>query len=249
MNTVFETNEMRTFPTKAEFIGDKKINDIIYGFYQTKSYLTPDKQRYCLKKDVSAAKIIEYFNSIQKTPPVSERTIRNINKLLIAAGVFVEGKVDNKKVFFLPDMEKGKYVFIKTRTLEYLVNTANSNVIKVYAFLKMKQQQHDDMNFTESYRFSKTKLLEVIGYPHGQNKSDQLKMISDILTCLENNDLINIHTEWVSTGNDNGTQYFVLDAVNDDYKEQTINSKKSDNGSAVAVPIKDLMDADGEFKF
>ena len=45
----FEKNEVRQFPTKDSILKDKKLNDIIYGFYQTHSYLTPDKQRYCFK--------------------------------------------------------------------------------------------------------------------------------------------------------------------------------------------------------
>lgn len=235
--TVFKTNEMRRFPTKKEFLKDKKLNDIIYGFFQTHSYLNIDgdkKQRYCLKSEASAGKIISYFNSIEKPAPVSERTIRNMIKLFAQSGILSEGVLDKKKVYFLPDLKDGEYAYIKTETLRFLVNTSTSNVIKTYAFLKKKWEQHIDFKYKEPYRFSQSKLLEVIGYT-SKNNSDNLEMIKDILTSLQNNGLVEIHKEWVPTGNDNVTEYFVLDAVNDDYIH-SVESKVKDD-SYVAVPV------------
>lgn len=234
---VFKTNEMRTFPIKDEFLKDKKLNDIIYGFFQTHSYLhikDNQKLRYCLKTEASAAKIIAYFISIDKQPPVSERTIRNMIKLFANCGILTEGTLDGKKVYFLPDLKNGEYTYIKTETLRFLVNTSTSNVIKIYAFLKKKQEQHIDFKYKDPYRFSQAKLLEVIGY-NGKNNGDNLKMVKDILTALQNNGLIKIHKEWVPTGKDNMTEYYALDEVNEDYIH-SIDPKHSDE-SYIAVPV------------
>lgn len=238
MNTVYQKNEMRTFPTKEEFLEDKKLNDIIYGFFQTHSYLTTDKKRYCWKQEVSAGKILDYFKEIETSIDniPKERTIRDMAKLFTNCGVLSEGEINNKKVYFLPDLKGGEYVYIKTETLKFLVNTANSNVIKIYAFLKKKQQQHHDFNFKEPYRFSKSKLLEVIGYCGNGTHGDSLKKIDDILNCLINNGLIKAHQEWFKTNSKNVTQYYVLDDVSDDYIK-TIKSKSKEDTSFCAFPV------------
>lgn len=244
MNTVFQKNEMRTFPTKEEFLEDKKLNDIIYGFFQTHSYLTPDKKRYCWKQEVTAGKILKYFEDLEKenSDNIScgdipkERTIRDMAKLFSKCGILSEGEIDKKKVYFLPDLKGGEYVFIKTETLRFLVNTATSNVIKVYAFLKKKQKEHIDFNFKDSYRFSKAKLLEVIGYCGNGSHGDALKKVDDILNCLINNGLIKVHQEWFQTTNKNVTQYYVLDDVSEDYIK-TIKSKAKEDTSVCAFPV------------
>lgn len=244
MNTVFQANEMRTFPIKDDFLGDKKLNDIIYGFFQTHSYLHTDEQdkqkiRYCWKSETSAAKIIDYFKTIDTIAPVSERTIRNMIKLFAQSGILTEGTLMKKKVYLLPDLKPGEYTYIKTETLRFLVNTSTSNVIKVYSFLKKKQEQHIDLEYKEPYRFSQSKLLEIIGYNGKNNNSDNLKMIKDILTTLQNNGLIKIHKEWIKTGNDNAAEYFVLDEVNEDYIHSVQPKDKVDD-TYVAVPIEEL---------
>ena len=250
MSTVFEKNEMRQFPTKDSILNEKKLNDIIYGFYQTHSYLTADKKRYCLKSETTASKVIEYFknNPEANACPVSERTIRNMLKLFADCGILEEGTIDGKKVYVLPELNEGEFEYIKTNTLRYLVNTATSNVIKVYAFLMKKQKQHINGNFTEPYRFSKTKILEVLGYT-GSN-SDSFKMVTDILDCLINNQLIAAHKEAVITRNNIITEYFVLDNVYEDYKHNlnmpTRVRETEREASYCAVPV---TAADGEFSF
>lgn len=234
--TVFNKNEMRTFPIKDEFLGDKRLNDIIYGFLQANSFFDSEqKKRYCWKADTNAAKIYKYFSEQEMKSPASERTIRTMISLFDTCGLLEAGSLNGKKVYFLKDLEKGKYIYIKTETLRFLVNTASSNVIKVYAFLKAKQQQHIDFRYAEPYRFSKAKLLEVLGYT-SQNNGQTLKMIGDILDNLQNNGLIRIHKEWIHTGNDNAAEYYVLDDVNDDYKHNDSRKSKDDNGYC-AVPL------------
>ena len=142
---------------------------------------------------------------------------------------------DKKKVYFLPDLKSGDYTYIKTDTLKFLVNTSTSNVIKIYAFLKKKQEQHRDLKYDTPYRFSQAKLLEVIGYNGYNNNGSNLKMVKDILVSLQNNGLIKTHKEWINTGNDNAAEYFVLDAVNEDYIHSIPSNNRPDN-SYVAVP-------------
>jgi hypothetical protein len=233
---------MRTFPVKETFLGDKKLNDIIYGFYQTHSYLTKERKRYCIKSETSPARIINYFNEQEKDCPVSERTIRNMVKLFTSCGVLTEGELDKKKVYYLHDLQPGEYVYLKTDTLRFLVNTSTSNVIKVYAFLKAKQKQHIDLKYTEPYRFSKKKILEILGYCGTNNDSAHLAMVGDILDTLRNNGLVQWHQERILTTNGNATQYYVLDEVNEDYIHSTCTGLNQKVKTYIAVPISQELD-------
>ncbi len=229
-------NEKRDFPMKKEFLSNKKMNDIIYGFLQTNSYLTPEKKRFCWKSDVSASKIIKYFEEQETESPIAERTIRDLLKLFTKANLLEEGILDNKKVYFLPDPSKEDgYVEIKTDTLRFLVNTANSNVIKVYAQLKKMWECHVKYKYEEKYRFSKTDLLTILGYKtmsYGAN----YKMIEDILTCLQNNELIKVHKEGVLTSTGQLTEYYILDEVKENYKKSIPTRARIDD-SVFSIPV------------
>lgn len=228
-------NMTRDFPVKKEFLGDKKMNDIIYGFLQTNSYLTDNKKRYCWKSEVTAGKIINYFKEQETESPVAERTIRNLLKLFISINLLEEGELEGKKVYFLPDITSD-YVVIKTDTLRFLVNTANTNVIKVYAQLKKMWECHIKYKHKEKYRFSKADILTAIGYKTTTSYSENCKMIEDILQCLQNNELIEIHKEGIVTSSGQVTEYYELDSVNNDYKK-TLSSKAKEDNTVCIYPV------------
>lgn len=235
-------NEKRDFPMKKEFLSDKKMNDIIYGFLQTNSYLTSDRKRYCWKSDVTAGQIIKYFEEQETKSPIAERTIRDLLKLFEKAHLLEEGLLENKKVYFLPDPSKEDgYVEIKTNTLRFLVNTANSNVIKIYAQLKKMWECHIKFRYKEKYRFSKADLLTLLGYKT-TSYSANYKMIDDILTCLQNNELIKVHKEGIVTTAGKPTEYYILDEVKDDYKK-SIPTRAKEDDSVCAVPVSEPITA------
>ena len=154
--------------------------------------------------------------------------------------------LQGKKAFLLPDLNGGEYIYIKTETLRFLTNTCKANVIKTYSFLKKKYQQHIDLQYTEPYRFSKKKILEILGY--SATNGSNYTIVTDILNCLVNNGLIEIHKEWTETGNDNVTEYFVLDKVNDDFID-TINSHKEKENAEIAVIVPNEPVREGGFVF
>lgn len=247
----FQKNEMRTMPTTKLFLGDKKMNDIVYGFFQSHSYInkldTGEIQRYCWKSDVSAKKIEEYLQQQDTTEKIpTSRTITNVINLFVSAGLLEPISLQGKKAFLLPDLNGGEYIYIKTETLRFLTNTCKANVIKTYSFLKKKYQQHIDLQYTESYKFSKKKILEILGY--SATNGSNYTIVTDILNCLVNNGLIEIHKEWTETGNDNVTEYFVLDKVNDDFID-TINRHKEKENAEIAVIVPNEPVKEGGFVF
>ena len=239
-----EKNLKRRFPLKEEFLSDKTMNDIIYGYLLANSYLTKENnKRYCWKSDVTAGKIIKYFDEMGIESPVKERALRDMLKTFEKINLLKEDKLNNRAIYIIPDIKwiDGKpeylYVEIKTETLKFLVDAANSNVIKVYAYLKMKQQQHNKYHKEGgAYRFAKEDLLDVIGYK-AKNYGRSMEMITHILDSLQNNGLIEFHKESVRTEAGIVTEYHFLDNVYDDYKKSQP-SIFPDN-STTKVPIEE----------
>lgn len=54
-------------------------------------------------------------------------------------------------------------------------------------------------------------------------------MIEDVLNCLINNNLIEIHEQWETINNNIQTRYFILDKVNDEYKKNITSTQKESN--------------------
>lgn len=176
--------------TSENYLNDKKICDIIYGYYQLHSHYS-DGIQYCFKSDCTYKKIEQYFGSLDKTEvPISKNTLTNINRLLIKGNFIKQTKIGGKSVYILPKT-KGEYVWIKYDTLKYLVDTASPGVIKTYSYLKkwysIKSKEGS------KFWFTKRSLLQVLGYcDHPAN----YKLIDHILICLMNNDLIVLHEQY-----------------------------------------------------
>lgn len=219
---------------------DKKIDDLIYGYLRTHSeYDVGEDITYCYKSYATPKKIMDYFKeNAAHEFPYAERTISTHLKLLCNTGYVCEDTWNGRKVYAIENITNN-FAEMPLETLRYLVNTATPNVIKVYAFLKYKQTNHNwlvankDPN-TPPYRFSKKSLCEMLGY--AANHVEALDMIEDILNCLINNELIVIHREMVPVNSGKVGFFFCLDAVNEEYKN-TINSKRKKNNDTIKVSV------------
>lgn len=188
--------ELRYFPLGGNFMKDKKVNDNIYGYLQTISYINDDKERFVYKNDVSPTKIQRYFEE-REDVKISLSTIKR-NLTLFKSDklkLMVEGKTTYKgkeyDVFYLPQMNDEPFKLIPLETLKYLVDTSNGNVIKTYVYLLNKYGWKSD------YEFTKGELIENIGFnPQSTSKGKgkvNYEMMDNILLCLKNNGLI----DWV----------------------------------------------------
>lgn len=237
----FEKNEVRQFPTKESFLGEKKMDDRVYGYMQSNSYLTEEKVRYCWKTEMSPAKILQGLGKNRvnedadaeeqesKNTLPCEKNIRDMIKILKTTNFIDDGTIGKRKIYIINEIEIGNYVFIKTKTLKYLVDSANQNVIKVYAYLKYKWEIHKKGRFSEQYKFTSTELLNMLGYAASHKR--EYDMIDNILNSLINEGLIKIHDYQVDMGSGRKTWYHFLDGVSEDYKQNNLHrqTKKSEN--------------------
>lgn len=179
-----------------EFLKDKKTHDLVWGYLQTISYLDKERIRFVyIDENMNASKIRENTGCC-----ISVGTVRNTINLYKKMGIIRKDKVmskDGKKeidVYVLAGTDDVINKLIPLDTLKYLVNTATENVIKVYTYLLCKYEWK--LNSGEYYQFTQKELLEHIGYA---NRFENSEMIKNVLTCLENNGLI----EYYNTYRDN----------------------------------------------
>ena len=186
--------ELRYFPLGGRMMKDKKVNDNIYGYLQSISYLNKDGERFIYKSDVSPTKIERHFKSCEGMEISLSTVKRNLTLFKSKkVGLLVEGKtMDNYNrevdVYFLPMIEDEPYKLIPLETLKYLVDTSNGNVIKTYVYLLNKY------GWKRDYTFTKGELIEGIGYnPNSRDKEGKYvsyEMMDNILLCLVNNGLL-----------------------------------------------------------
>lgn len=162
----------RRIPMEEEFMKDKMISDLLYSMLQSYSnWNKEENHRYILKKIIKKSKWAKALG-------VSRPTLdKRIGKLLEK-----EYLIDKEEYYILPN--KGEYYFlVPVETLNYLINTANHNVIKIYCHLGLLYKFYGDKAY-----YTQSKLLEVIGYD--KTDKNNHKTIKHILTSLKLNGLL-----------------------------------------------------------
>ena len=162
----------RRIPMEEEFMKDKMISDLLYSMLQTYSnWNKEENHRYIPKKIIKKSKWAKALG-------ISRPTLdKRIGKLLEK-----EYLIDKEDYYILPN--KGEYYFlVPVETLNYLINTANHNVIKIYCHLGLLYKFYGDKAY-----YTQSKLLEVIGYD--KTDKNNHKTIKHILTSLKLNGLL-----------------------------------------------------------
>lgn len=162
----------RRIPMEEEFMKDKMISDLLYSMLQSYSnWNKEENHRYIPKKIIKKSKWAKALG-------ISRPTLdKRIGKLLEK-----EYLIDKEDYYILPN--KGEYYFlVPVETLNYLINTANHNVIKIYCHLGLLYKFYGDKAY-----YTQSKLLEVIGYD--KTDKNNHKAIKHILTSLKLNGLL-----------------------------------------------------------
>lgn len=209
------SNYRKRMPAEGDFM-KKKTNDILYGFLQSISYVDKNKVTFVYKSDVDFLEISRMFDGkFSKKKLISDfKFLQSIGLIELGKTTSLEDNVE-REIYVLPDVGE-KYKLIPIETLRFLINTTNTNVIKVYVWLLYKFND----GIKKGYKFSKKEIIEDVLKMKARNKRDMI-LVSDILTCLQNNELIKFHVEWTTAENSviNKTQYHVLDDVSLTFKK------------------------------
>jgi regulator of replication initiation timing len=212
-------NEVRHLA--CEIIGNKKIDDAVYGYLLLNSIWDANlKMRYCGEEAAAYPSMKKYFEDCGLECPIKESTfkskmptIKNPNK---DYGVFltcatIETSRGKKDVYVFKELKPGAYTAIKTTTLEFLIQSGVRNSIKVYAhLLKAKALS---ASYKEAYQPRVEDLVKAIGYSTN-NRGPNNKMMNEVLTFLKNSGLIEMKEIYKRLGG-HPTPYLQLVAANE----------------------------------
>lgn len=179
----------RVLPLETQdnnILKDKSIDLQIYELFQTKSYITKDKIRFCYKKGLTQQGLYsEYEKSYtdNNMKCISFNTFRKYWKTLFDKGMITNGEVTDTsgkeriKVYILPQDYK-TFQFVSLETMKFLVNTTNRNVINIYGYLLNKSKYKGNYTFT-----LKELVVNALGYNAETSGIEQ--KAKDCLSLLE----------------------------------------------------------------
>ena len=113
--------------TYRTFLNDKKINGELYAFFQSISKGI-EQETVVLKRDMPTQAAICSIIGIK-----SPKTYRTHLSYLLEAG-YLEEREGEKDRYYLPRLEEAYFQF-PLPTIQFLLDTATDNVIKVYIYL------------------------------------------------------------------------------------------------------------------
>lgn len=185
---ISNNNQHRVLPLKTndnDILKDKSIDLQIYELFQTKSYITKDKIRFCYKRDLTQTGLYnEYKENYDKSNNkcISFNTFRKYWKNLFNKDMIIEGEVfdisgkEKVKAYILPQNYK-IFQFVPLETMRFLANSTNKNVINIYGYLLNKSK------YKEKYVFTlKELVVNALGYNAETSGIEQ--KAKDCLNCL-----------------------------------------------------------------
>lgn len=198
----------KRIPAQGDFM-KKKTNDILYGYLQSISYVDKNDITFVYKEDVNFSKIAENLGQNYNARKIS-RDFKFLQRIgLVELNKITTLQNETIDAYVLPKIGDS-YKLIPVKTLKYLINTSNANVIKIYVYLLYKYNN----GLRQGYKFTKKELLDVLKLKSTTNTEHYI-MIDNILACLSNSELISLQYEWVKNGKSEigATQYHVLKQV------------------------------------
>lgn len=221
------SSQKRVMPNSEELMQDSQVDFRLWGMLQTLSYLAPDKTRFVYKQHEKYGKLtqknlMEMYNNQTGDETISlstmKRRIKAFKELkMLAEGVVTDNKSKNVKAFILlQNFETFEY--IELDTLEYLLHTATTNVLKVYIYLlgryiftKKKQ---------EKYSFTLAEVAESIGLKDHNNGNTAI--IRNCLNSLMAVGLLECKQYYQTTSDGMPTPRIRLVRVNETYNRAKI---------------------------
>lgn len=179
----------RVLPLETQdnnILQDKSIDLQIYELFQTKSYITKDKIRFCYKSGLTQQSLYnEYKESYNNNDKkcISFNTFRKYWKTLFDKSMIINGEVtdisgkEKVKAYILPQNYK-TFQFVPLETMRFLANTTNRNVINIYGYLLNKSKYKENYTFT-----LKELVVNALGYNAETSGIEQ--KAKDCLSLLE----------------------------------------------------------------
>lgn len=219
-------SQRRLLPLDKKCMEDRAVDYKLYSFFQNNYLFDSNDKRYVPKEhpehgNLTRAKLLEIYNS-RCTDPKDRISLSTLSKKMIlfkSIGMISEGRVINKQ-----GVEVSAYVvlenyeffqYIPLETLIYLVDTASSTVIKLYALLLNKFLWKEKTG--SKYTFTLAELAKEVGLK--DNNNGNTRIIGNCLNSLVTSELISYKEYYQTTATGMPTPRKVLVRANLTYKK------------------------------
>lgn len=180
-------------------------DDLVYGFMRSISTATPELdgsgkyKEYLTKKRFQEEKkvIAGICGTTAKT--ISNRLNKLIERGLVEEGTIIVDKQEKSyeyECYYFPYDYYGIYKIIEQEMVAYLVNTRNSQAIRIYLYLLNRSAVKED------YVFTIKEIKLALGYSESTKSAD--KVISDVLESFQREGLIKYENKWFTCVSDRG---------------------------------------------
>lgn len=215
-----DVKQDRQMPSTDAFLKNINIVDLIYGYYQKKAqYDEKADQMYCYKTDVAKNTMYNYFKETNPQVKIGKTKIGTAIDIINELYIDREDRKGSRPIYWLKTLNRNESIDIRYATLVYLLANCNSNIIKIYVYLKMKYTFHQIYNQEEDYCFSISELILMLGYGEGSLRTQEIRtMVQLNVSHLVQMGLIE-YEDITKTINGAGVPYKRLIKVNELVKE------------------------------
>lgn len=195
----------RVLPLETQdnnILKDKSIDLQIYELFQTKSYVTKDKIRFCYKSGLTQQGMYNEYKksySDNNIKCISFNTFRKYWKTLFDKSMITNGEVtdisgkEKVKAYILPQDYK-TFQFVPLETMQFLVNATNRNVINIYGYLLNKSKYKENYTFT-----LKELVVNALGYNSEtsgiEQKAKDCLSLLEIIGLIEYTEIYELNTD------------------------------------------------------
>lgn len=219
----------KRIPMTKEF-NKKSVNDWLYGYLQSISYVDNEGRTFVYKDDVNISSIFSNFPSSEFGESPSRQKLSRDFNILKRVGFLKETKVQGLqgnfvKAYELPYDKQQLYKLIPIDTLIYILSVGSQNLLKIYVYLLSKYQWKIANN--DYYRFTYKELIkECLGMKSVTNSRDYT-IVRNCLDALIKFKLIELSLDYDRVGqNQQLTTYFKLSNVNTTIKYESVLNRR-----------------------
>lgn len=187
--------ETRVVSQEEEFMKEKRINDRVLSYILSNA--TQEWEELWIRKsDCSAPLIAKTLNINDNNEKITEYTVRNCIKSLIAIGVLSQStkKINSRArpIYIVKQNNYKFYTIVDMSIIRLSLSLGSTNLLKIYSFLKCRYESYKRGGKEFLLEVSIEKLAEAIGY---SSYVETRAMVKDILDVLCRCDLISLKKE------------------------------------------------------
>ena len=174
-------------------------DDLVYGYMRCLTTIKPEDGKY--KEYLTIKNLQPEKKVIQNICGTTARTINNRINKLIEKGLIQKGLItidkEEYECYYFPYNYDGVYKILEQDMIRYLVNTRNSQAIRIYLYLL------NCSTIKPNYVFTIKEIKKALGYAETTKTAD--KVIGDVLESFQKEGIIKLSYEWFECTTQNGS--------------------------------------------